>query len=93
MDPRSLTGFKSTAIHARESILGHNGILWPNSVGGIPKQGEELTDLGMDQAEEDRQHHNASNNSATTRESTPEVQPGMFSISLRHSHPLVQPSA
>ncbi|OQU96863.1 Fungal specific transcription factor domain-containing protein isoform 3 [Cladophialophora immunda] len=45
IDPKKLTSFRTNAVHARESILGHNRILWRNG-NALPSQGEEVADLG-----------------------------------------------
>ena len=41
-----LKGFRISASHARDSILGHNSILWGGG-DGFAKPGEEVTDLGI----------------------------------------------
>ncbi|OBT75851.1 hypothetical protein VF21_04434 [Pseudogymnoascus sp. 05NY08] len=41
-----LKGFRISASHARDSILGHNSILWTKG-DGYAKSGEEVTDLGI----------------------------------------------
>lgn len=45
--PSALNGFRVSARHARESILGFNGILWVRGEGCV-EQGEEAFDLGID---------------------------------------------
>ncbi|RFU31448.1 hypothetical protein B7463_g4870, partial [Scytalidium lignicola] len=49
LDPKKLTTLKVYATRARESILSHNQILWTNSEGYV-KPGEEVTDLGLREA-------------------------------------------
>ncbi|KAK5942970.1 hypothetical protein PMZ80_003975 [Knufia obscura] len=46
LDPSKLKGFRVTALHARQSILSHNGILWARGE-GCAEQGEEVYDLGV----------------------------------------------
>ena len=46
LDASKLRGFRATALHARQSILGHNGILWAKGE-GCAEQGEEVYDLGV----------------------------------------------
>ncbi|KFZ17772.1 hypothetical protein V501_01572 [Pseudogymnoascus sp. VKM F-4519 (FW-2642)] len=41
-----LKGFRISASHARDSILGHNSILWSRG-DGYAESGEEVTDLGI----------------------------------------------
>lgn len=48
LDPRKLTSIHIFATKARESILGHNRILWTS--GGYAGNGEELRDLGIQEA-------------------------------------------
>ena len=52
IDPRKLTGFKISARHARDSILGHNNILWSNGA-ALPRSREEPIDLGVEENEND----------------------------------------
>ncbi|OCT45727.1 hypothetical protein CLCR_01572 [Cladophialophora carrionii] len=54
VDPTKLTSFKINARHARRSILGHNDILWRNG-DVLPRSGEELGDLGIEEDEGDHQ--------------------------------------
>ena len=46
IDPVKLTRFKFNATNVWKTILGFNRILWAND-GGYAKQGEEVTDLGV----------------------------------------------
>ncbi|KIX99503.1 uncharacterized protein Z520_05079 [Fonsecaea multimorphosa CBS 102226] len=48
IDPKKLTSFRTNAVHARESILGHNRILWING-NVLPRQGEEIAMLGSEE--------------------------------------------
>ncbi|KIW92643.1 uncharacterized protein Z519_06490 [Cladophialophora bantiana CBS 173.52] len=49
LDSKKLMSFRgTTAVHARESILGHNRILWRNG-NVLPRPGEEVADLGAEQ--------------------------------------------
>ncbi|KIX09067.1 uncharacterized protein Z518_00145 [Rhinocladiella mackenziei CBS 650.93] len=57
IDAKKLTSFKINAVYARESILGHNRILWTRG-NGYAKQGEEVTDLGIE-GENDAQSSNS----------------------------------
>jgi hypothetical protein len=52
VDPKKLTSFKMHARHARESILGHNDILWRNG-NVLPGSGAEMIDLGIDEDSSD----------------------------------------
>lgn len=47
LDPSTLKGFRVTALKARASVLGHNGILWIRGE-GCAEQGEEVVDLGTE---------------------------------------------
>lgn len=60
LKPHTLRGFRVTALNARESVLGHNGILWVRGEGCV-KQGEEVTDLGADNND-----HGAGNSTSTS---------------------------
>ncbi|KIW68212.1 hypothetical protein, variant [Phialophora macrospora] len=53
VDPAKLTSFRINARHARQSILGHNDILWRNG-DALTKSGEEVGDLGIDEDEDDQ---------------------------------------
>ncbi|EXJ69937.1 uncharacterized protein A1O5_07010 [Cladophialophora psammophila CBS 110553] len=51
IDSKKLMSFRgTTAVHARESILGHNRILWRNG-NVLPRPGEEVADLGAEGGE------------------------------------------
>lgn len=59
LHPDKLKGFRVTAIRARTSILSHNDILW-NKSGAYAKQGEEITDLSVQDAEPSQTLHEGS---------------------------------
>lgn len=58
VDPKKLIKFRIKARNARDSILGHNKILWRNGDMCL-RSNSEIADLGIEDDEHEHQNHNS----------------------------------